>query len=542
MIAVRQQAATGAARDMRANTGIAFAALGAFVFGGSELAPHLAGLDMAGADPNLVGAFILNIALILFAWRRSVDLRQAVARQELAESRSHELAYTDEVTHLPNRRYFTEHLASLTNTDGSQHTLMLIDIDHFKKVNDLYGHAAGDQLLVQCARRIENATPAGARCARLGGDEFAILLEGDLALPAAATALAEQLLEEFGRPIQIDGTIASVGGSIGLSTHYDRCSDAGLLLRRSDIALYEAKKLGRGRIAWFSEAMELELARRNGVEADMRLGLSEGRFVPYFQPLIDIGSGELKGFEVLARWDHPIRGIVEPDEFISLAETIGLISDLSLGVMQSALVAARDWPSHLTIAVNISPVQFKDPILAQRILKLVNETGFPCHRLELEITECAILEDSEMALAAIISLKNQGIRISLDDFGTGYASLAQLRSLPFDRIKIDRTFIASLLGDEQSNAIVHSIVTLGKSLKLPITAEGIETSQIYARVRELGCTDAQGWLFGKAMSVRDVEGIIAGLRDTPAEAAVASGEEQRKAAAGPDISGSLRRA
>jgi EAL domain-containing protein (putative c-di-GMP-specific phosphodiesterase class I) len=176
--------------------------------------------------------------------------------------------------------------------------------------------------------------------------------------------------------------------------------------------------------------------------------------------------------------------------------------------MRQALVVAKEWPGNLTIAVNVSPVQFKDPLLAQRILKLLGETGFPCRRLELEITECAIMEDSELALATITSLKNQGIRISLDDFGTGYASLAQLRTLPFDRIKIDRSFIASLLGDEQSNAIVHSIVTLGKSLRLPITAEGIETSQVYARVCELGCTDAQGWLFGKAMSVDDIKGLI----------------------------------
>ena len=508
MDTLREQANDGLARDIRTNTAIAFAAIGAFVFGGSELAPHMASLSLNQANPNLVGAFILNIALILFAWRRSIDLRHAVRRQRTAESRSYVLAYKDEVTTLFNRRYFTEYLDSLSGVGDVPLTLVLIDIDHFKRVNDLYGHAAGDQLLAQCARRIEKATPAGACCARLGGDEFAILLEGDAALAEPATALAEKLLEDFRTPIQIEATIASVGASIGLSSIDEKCAGARLLLRRSDIAMYEAKRLGRNCLAWFNEAMELELARRNGIEADMRLGLAEGLFVPFFQPLIDIGSGELKGFEVLARWKHPTRGLVEPDEFIPLAETIGLISDLSFAVMRQALVAARDWPGNLTIAVNVSPVQFKDPLLAQRILKILGETGFPCGRLEIEITECAIMDDAELALATITSLKNQGIRISLDDFGTGYASLAQLRTLPFDRIKIDRSFIASLLGDEQSNAIVHSIVTLGKSLRLPITAEGIETSQIYARVCELGCTDAQGWLFGKAMSVGDVQGLI----------------------------------
>jgi diguanylate cyclase (GGDEF)-like protein len=521
----------GLIRDYRANTAIAFAAIGAFVFGGSELAPHLARLDVGGADPNLVGAFILNIALILFAWRRSVDLRLAILKQRSAEKRSYDLAYKCEVTHLYNRRYLTEHLDSLSVEDDTQLTLLLIDIDHFKKVNDLYGHAAGDQLLVHCAKRIEKVCPRGAICARLGGDEFAILLEGEAALRESATKLAEQVLEDFSAPIQIEATVASVGASIGLSSLCAKTGGPKSLLRRSDIAMYEAKKRGRNRLVWFDEAMELDIARRNGIEADMRLGLAEGRFVPFFQPLVDIGTGDLKGFEVLARWQHPTRGIVEPEEFIPLAENVGLISELSLAVMRTALIAAKDWPDHLTIAVNVSPVQFKDPILAQRLLKLVKETGFPCQRLELEITECAIMDDAASALATITSLKNQGIRISLDDLGTGYASLSQLRALPFDRIKIDRTFIGALLGDEQSNAIVHSIVTLGKSLRLPITAEGIETSQIYARVRELGCTDAQGWLFGKAMSIGDVQGILAQMASGSDEA-VSPGDEDKAAAFG----------
>ena len=525
----RSDLGEGFVRDYRTNIAIAFAAIGAFVFGGSELAPDLATLNVANANPNFVGAFILNIALILFAWRRSVDLRVAILNQRKAENRSYTLAYKDEVTELFNRRYFTEYLDSLSGTEGSRLTLVLIDIDHFKNVNDLYGHAAGDQLLAQCAARIEKAASPGARCARLGGDEFAILVDGAAAAAQPATELAERLLEVLSTPILIDGTIASVGASIGLSSLDEKCAGARLLLRRSDIALYEAKRLGRNCLVWFDETMELELARRNGVEADIRLGLAEGLFVPFFQPLIDIETGDLKGFEVLARWQHPTRGIVEPDEFIALAEATGLIAELSLAVMRTALAVARDWPSHLTVAVNISPVQFKDPLLAQRILKLIAETGFPCRRLELEITECAIMDDSEMALATIISLKNQGIRISLDDFGTGYASLAQLRSLPFDRIKIDRSFIASLLGDEQCEAIVQSVVALGKSLKLPITAEGIETSQIYARVRELGCTDAQGWLFGKAMSIGDVEGVIAKLRQAERDATAPAAKRRRAA-------------
>jgi diguanylate cyclase (GGDEF)-like protein len=528
---VHHHAADGLARDFRTNTLIAFAALGAFVLGGSALAPDLVLKSAARADPRLAGAFILNIALVLFAWRRSIDLRRAVEKQQLAESGSYALTYQDEVTGLFNRRYFTEQLDSLADAAGTPLALVLVDIDHFKRVNDLHGHATGDRLLAACATRIVQAAPQATCCARLGGDEFAILLAGAAALPEAATALAEQLLADLRAPVPIDGVPVSVGASAGLSRLDESCRDARLLLKRSDIALYEAKRLGRDGLAWFDEAMELELARRNAMEADMRLGLAEGGFVPFFQPLVDIGSNELKGFEVLVRWIHPTRGLVEPDAFIPLAETIGLIPELSFAVMRQALAAAKRWPGHLTIAINLSPVQFRDPVLAQRILKIVAETGFPCHRLELEITESAIVDDTDLALATITSLKNQGIRISLDDFGTGYASLDLLRSLPFDRIKIDRSFIASLLVDEQSEAIVRSIVSLGRSLRLPITAEGIETSQVYARVSELGCTDAQGWLFGKAMSIAEAERLFAQPGGKGAKGD-APGEMLRKAASG----------
>jgi EAL domain-containing protein (putative c-di-GMP-specific phosphodiesterase class I) len=228
--------------------------------------------------------------------------------------------------------------------------------------------------------------------------------------------------------------------------------------------------------------------------------------------MMELSSGDVTGFEVLARWNHPTRGVVEPDEFIPVAEATGMISDLSFSVMRAALLRALSW-QQVTIAVNISPVQFKDPLLAQRVIKLLNETGFPAGRLELEITESAILEDRTMALSIIESLKNYGIRISLDDFGTGYASLSQLRDLPFDRIKIDRSFVASLLDDKQSNAIVHAIATLGKSLHLPITAEGVETETVHRRLQELGCSDAQGWLFGRAIPGQEAADTFFDLPD-----------------------------
>jgi EAL domain-containing protein (putative c-di-GMP-specific phosphodiesterase class I) len=246
--------------------------------------------------------------------------------------------------------------------------------------------------------------------------------------------------------------------------------------------------------------MEQELLARTQLEDEIRTAVEAGEFVPYYQPQMDLGSGKLIGFEVLARWNSPTKGLLEPAAFMDVAEASGMISELSLSVMVQALGEARDWPSDLKIAVNISPIQFRDPHLAERILKLLTETNFPPSRLEVEITESSFLEDRETALAIVESLKNMGVTISLDDFGTGYASLSQLQSLPFDRIKIDKSFVSSLLADAQSDAIVSTILSLGHALKLPITAEGIEDDGTRDRLQRLGCSDGQGWLFGKAVS------------------------------------------
>ena len=452
---------------------------------------------------------LLSIALICLAWRRSNDLRKAEIELADAAKRELRLAYQDDVTGLFNRRYLVEKLNS-TSASCSM-TLVIIDLDHFKKVNDLYGHAGGDQLLLETSRRMRAGIPRAAHCVRLGGDEFAILLTGDDAEPNYALKFAEGLINELNEPVQLEGTVVRVGASIGLSTTNIGEADPVALLRRGDIAMYEAKRLGRNRCVWFDTEMERQLSKRNHLEAEMRASIIEGRFIPYFQPMMEVASGEVTGFEVLARWDHPVRGIIEPDEFIPIAEATGMISDLSFSVMRSALLRAARWPGDATIAVNVSPVQFKDPLLAQRVLKLLHETGFPPQRLEIEITESAILADKGLAVSTIESLKNSGVRISLDDFGTGYASLSQLRELPFDRIKIDRSFVATLMDDKQSSAIVAAIATLGKSLNLPITAEGVESESVYQRLQELGCSDAQGWLFGRAISGQEAGETFFGL-------------------------------
>ena len=257
---------------------------------------------------------------------------------------------------------------------------------------------------------------------------------------------------------------------------------------------------GRNAFAWFDEELELELSDRLKLEENIRLGIRKGDFVPFFQPLIDLSTQEIAGFEALARWRSADGSMLDAENFIEAAERTGLVGPLTLNVIEQAMNEARDWPAHLKLAVNISPVQFRDPTLAEQILKLLSSTGFPANRLEIEITEGSLLEDREQVLTIIESLKNVGVRISLDDFGTGYASLSQVNSLPLDRIKIDKSFITTIVKSQRTAEIVNTIAGLGHTLDVPISAEGVESEQIRVALERYGCTEAQGWLFGRAVS------------------------------------------
>ena len=276
--------------------------------------------------------------------------------------------------------------------------------------------------------------------------------------------------------------------------------------------MYAAKKAGRNRFAWFDQSMERELKNRNDLENGLRSAIPAQQIVPYFEQQVDLTTGRLHGFEVLARWEHPTRGLISPELFIPIAEETGMIADLSLSVMRQAFLAARDWHPSLTISINISPWQLRDPWLAQKIIKLLTETGFPAQRLEIEITESALFDNLALAQSIVGSLKNQGVRLALDDFGTGYSSLAHLRALPFDRIKIDRSFVISINDNAESAAIVNAITRLGDSLNLPITAEGIEDAAIEERLRALGCSKGQGWLYGRPLSIPHARRYLAERR------------------------------
>lgn len=465
-----------------------------------------------GSDRALTIALILNIALILFGWRRYNDLSREVEERKAAEERARTLALRDPLTGFHNRRSLSENgaemLSKATRRDKALAMLML-DLDNFKNINDMHGHAIGDALLRAVAAEIAKLMPPNSLSARLGGDEFACTFIFDLANRDVVDRVADAIVTRLSQPFDADGIFTHISVSLGIAHSDKDCDNIDALMRRADIAMYAAKHQGRNRTAWFDASMEQALQQRNDMESGMRSGIPRGEFVPYFEQQIDLTTGRLGGFEMLARWDHPTRGIILPDNFISIAEETGMIADLSISVMRQAMLEAKAWDPSLIISVNISPAQLKDPWLAQKIVKLLVETGFPANRLEIEITESSLFENLALAQSIVGSLKNQGIRLALDDFGTGYSSLAHLRALPFDRIKIDKSFVLSIIENPESAAIVNAITRLGDSLGLSVTAEGIEDAAIEERLRQLGCHKGQGWHFGKPMSIGHTRMLLA---------------------------------
>jgi diguanylate cyclase (GGDEF)-like protein len=472
------------------------AAIILFVALGSRIMPIAVHRAPPLGSSSLQVAFLLNIAIILFGWRRSKDLRDALDAYEAAERLAQRNANTDPATGLANRRELVRALDEMIETKQAG-VLLLLDLDHFKRVNDLHGHAAGDRLLLAVAEALKQSAPAGACCARTGGDEFAMLFAAED--DAEAERVARAIQQCLAAPVFVEGAQLQASASIGLA-RLDRRDDEEGALRRSDVALYAAKRGGRNAFAWFDEQLEIELSERLKLEENIRLGIKRGDFVPFFQPLIDLSNQEIVGFEALARWRSPDGSMMDAEHFIEAAERTGLVGPLTLSVMEQAMVQAREWPAKLKLAVNVSPVQFRDPTLAEQILKLLSSTGFPASRLEIEITEGSLLEDRDQVLTIIASLKNVGVRISLDDFGTGYASLAQVNRLPLDRIKIDKSFITTIVKSQRTAEIVNTIAGLGHTLDVPISAEGVESEQIRAALEQFGCSEAQGWLFGRAVS------------------------------------------
>ena len=483
-----------------------------FVGTGSAVGPDvvrsLAGYGL-GPDKVLVNALLLNIALIIFGWRRYSQLSEEVAERRKAEKLALKMAETDPLTGFMNRRCFggaLKRMMEKSDANGEGLAVMMIDIDNFKQINDFNGHSAGDRILYECAMRINSIIPRNSAVARIGGDEFACAVPYDKARPEFIDTIAAGIVEALNQPTEHNNSSLAVTASLGI-TRADAGigldlarSDALRLLEMADIAMYHAKRQGRNSYFWFEDHMANEMRFRREIEAGIRHGLSQDEFVPSYEQQIDVQTGELTGFEMLARWNSPKFGMVKPDIFIPIAENIGAIGDLSECLLKKALSDAKQWDTRLTLAVNISPLQLRDPWFSQRLLKLLLEANFPPQRLEVEITESCLHENLTMVRTLISSLKNQGISVSLDDFGTGYSSLAQLQSLPFDRIKIDRSFVSKLTRDKDSAAIVEAIAMLGKGLGLPVTVEGIEDEKVLDALRAYGALSGQGYLYGEPRS------------------------------------------
>ncbi len=499
--------------------GIAAAAIILFVgTGGSALPKMIAAFRGEGLGPDnmLVSALLLNVALILFGWRRYRQLTSAVSIHRQAEAIALKLAERDPLTGFLNRRSLDEaacELIAAAQQRGEVVAVLMADLDSFKQINDLHGHVVGDRVLIQSAQRIAAILPPRSIPARVGGDEFACLVPFDPRHPERIDDLAAGLIAAVASPVGEGVCGPDVTLSVGASrsdqprraNDDDDQDDTGIasLLHAADIAMYHAKRNGRNRFYWFEPSMENALRVRRDLESGIRSGITNGEFVPYYEQQVDLSTGELAGFEMLARWNSPKFGVVGPQIFIPLAEEIGVIDKLSEGLIAQALSDAKAWNPKLTLSVNISPVQLRDPWFAQKLLRMLVEANFPPRRLEIEITESSLHENLGAVRTLLASLKNQGIRISLDDFGTGYSSLGQLSELPIDCIKIDRSFVMKLAENKDNATIVRTITSLGLELGLPITAEGIESEEVLAALRGYGSFKGQGYLYGQPETAKE---------------------------------------
>ncbi len=455
---------------------------------------------------------------------REVDLAISTGDEieRLADSFRHMIAAIDErerqiihvglhdgLTGLPNRKLFSEQLGSALarRRDPERVLVAYVDLDDFKLVNDTLGHPAGDALLRDLAAHIREALP-GATIARLGGDEFAILIEG-IATDRNLGSLADELLRSFDHVVDFQGQQISSGASIGIALAPDDGNDGTILMKHADLALYRAKSEGKASYHFFEPALDELAHQRRQLELDLRSALKEGGFELHFQPLYAVAEGRITGFEALIRWNHPVRGQISPLAFVPLAEETGLIVPLGEWVIREACRIAATWSEDISVAINISPRQFTYPGLASTILQALGTSQLAPRRLELEITESIFIADIERTLATLHSLRNLGVRIALDDFGTGYSSLSYLRSFPFDKVKIDRSFVEHLGQDASAHAVIRAITTLADALGMETLAEGVEEIAQYEALEREGCRYIQGYLFSRPVAASEVAGLLA---------------------------------
>jgi diguanylate cyclase (GGDEF)-like protein len=478
-----------------------------------DLPPHLLqfGLDHADweVDDAISVVFMLSIGSMIYGFRRYRDLSVEMKARISAESEARELARHDPLTGLPNRRFFEERLEECLGIASASHqvAILMLDLDGFKAVNDTHGHAAGDKSLCEFARRVSVIVRADAFLARVGGDEFTIIMPKIVSLDDP-THLARRIAAAVAEPFEIENLTIEFGVGIGIAIAPNDGVQADELVRRADRALYRAKAAGRSCVRFFEPEMDTHVEQRLRIERDLRSAIASDRIVPHYQPLVSLDGNRIIGFEALARWQNGDLGLVPPDHFIPIAEETGLINPLGDQLFRRACLDANAWPSTFVLAFNVSPVQLRDPTLGLRLLSILGQTGFSPRRLEIEITESALVENVGVARTVIDELRQAGVRIALDDFGTGYATLSQLLSFHLDKIKIDRSFVSLLANSQNSQEIVRAILGLAKGLGLTTTAEGIEDAGQLAYLKANGCTEGQGYLFSKAVPAVDIPALI----------------------------------
>jgi diguanylate cyclase (GGDEF)-like protein len=453
--------------------------------------------------------FLSTICFVIVLAVRARTLGREIDRRRLAEAEASTLARHDPLTGIANRRLFGEQLerhVANARRNNLPLAVFIIDLNRFKAVNDVHGHAAGDRLLVAVAARLQQIARKEDTVARLGGDEFGLVLgEAD---KTAALRVAIRMSAAVEEPFRLGDYDVEISASIGIALYPEDAADTAGLVSRADLAMYRAKASRTNAYAFFDSAVDEALRDREVLQRDLKMAIDGGQIVPFYQPLIDLTHDRVIGFEVLARWQHPVRGLLPPELFIPIAEDSRLIGSLSMRLLQSALKDAANWDPSLRLSINVAPDQFRDRMLAERILGALSAARFSPTRLEVELTETALVTDFEAAREILLKLKAAGVRIAIDDFGKGYSSLSYLRELPFDVVKIDQSFVITRASNPESAKIVSAVIGLSEALGLETLAEGIETQADADWLRQQGCDAGQGFLYSQPMPAAKVPALL----------------------------------
>jgi len=445
----------------------------------------------------------------------AVTIHMDVTEKRNSEKQIAFLAHHDALTGLANRVQLREHIAkTLENVRrGGTASVLCLDLDNFKVINDTLGHSVGDALLCAASKRLRDLVRDRDLISRTGGDEFSIVQHSTELPMEASAALAARIVEALSLPFELGDHHVVIGASVGIAIAPDDGDSADQLLKNADMALYRSKEDGRGRFHFFEPEMDIKAQTRRVLELDLRNAIAAEEFEVFYQPIVNLAENRITGFEALLRWNHPTRGRVAPNDFIPLAEETGLIGAIGEWVIRQACAEARRWPSDMRVAVNVSPVQFRNKTLVLAVVSALAASGLRPDLLELEITETVLMNNNEATLAALHQLRALGVRISMDDFGTGYSSLSYLRSFPFDKIKIDQSFVRDLAERPDSIAIIRAVAGLGQSFGMTTTAEGVETQEQLDQMRAEGCSEVQGYFYSRPVPATEIAQLLISFQE-----------------------------